>query len=139
MTDPYSTTSQFGVDGRHGAGDRPRPGLVAHRHIVECAVRLHVLQRDALRARERPQRTDLIDERGPNFIGREPHLAASEPGEIGESRVCADADSMLPGQTHGALHHQRVAPMKAARDVGRGDHGHHRLVLADRVRAETFP
>ena len=42
-------------NGRDGAGDRVGQRGVAHRHVVERAVRLHVLQRDALGAPPSPQ------------------------------------------------------------------------------------
>ena len=54
------------------------------RHVVERAVRLHVLEAHSLGGGHRRQRADLIHDEIFDLARRRSHLAASEPNEIGK-------------------------------------------------------
>jgi hypothetical protein len=102
-------------------------------------VGLDVGQLAACRSGESGQRPDLVQHGVLDLPGRELHRAAAKAHQIGEAGVCADAHAVTSDQAHCAIHHQRVAGAGAASDVGGGDEGYQRLVVADAVRAEAFP
>src|SRR5690606_33962590 len=66
------------------------------------------------------------------------YAAAAEAVEVGEGRMRADGDAVLLRHPDRAAHHDRVAGMKAAGDIGRGDELQHRGVVADRIGAEAL-
>ena len=50
----------------------------------------------------------------------------------------ADPHAVCLGPGQGLVHHHRIAAMKAATDIRRGNDLHHFLILANLVLAETF-
>lgn len=73
--------------------------------------------------------SDLIDNAVGEFLARDLHLAAPETLQIGQRRVCADLDAMLPGKAHGGAHMVEVGGMEPAGDVGKGYQRHQRRVV----------
>ena len=127
------------VHGGHGPGDRVGQRVILRRHVVERAVRLHVLQPHALGGGEARERPDLVGDRVLELVRRDGHLAAAEAHQVGQPRVRADGHAVRLREPHGLAHHARVAGVEAARDVGRRDRRHDLGVAADGVGAERLP
>jgi hypothetical protein len=128
-----------GIDRFHRARDGPREVDVLVGDVAERAVRLDVAEPPARRVGERRERADLVDDllldvRRPLAEDRPP----AEPPEIEEARMGAGADARRGGGGERPRHHQRVAGVEAAGDVGRRHDLEHRLVVADLVDAEAL-
>lgn len=63
----------------------------------------------------------------------------AKPLQVWIARMRADADTVFERQGGGRGHHQRIAGMVAARDVGRADDAEHLGIAAHTPGAETSP
>ena len=71
---------------------------VAGRHVEERAVRLHVLEPDALGGGHAGDRGNLIEHEVLGLLGRHEHLAPAEADEIGKAGMGADGDAVRLGE-----------------------------------------
>ena len=101
-------------------------------------MRFHVLEVQAFRRSHTGDRRDLIENEIFRFARRDLHRAASEADEVRDTRVRADRDAALPGQTNRLAQHARIAGVKTCRDVRRGDRLHQPGIVADGVGAERL-
>ncbi|MCY1377163.1 hypothetical protein D9M69_647180 [compost metagenome] len=84
------------------------------------------------------QCTHLVEDGGFQFLGRQLHGAAAETLQVGEGRVRTQAHAVGQREAHGLAHHDRVARMKTAGDVGAANHLQQRRVVAHAPGAEAF-
>ena len=84
-------------------------------------MRLEVAEAQAFGGGQTGERADLVDQHRLQFLGRDAHWAAAEALQVGIGDMRADADAAFLRQPQRAPHHQRIAGMEAAGDVGRGD------------------
>ena len=118
-----------GIPARHALRDGARHFRIAHRDIVERAVRLDVDDGAAEPAHHLVQARDLGVHRVRDRLRRHGDFQPSEILAVGIARVRADAYAALQREARGALHGLRVAGMPAAGDIGRGDVGHQRRLV----------
>lgn len=82
---------------------------------------------------------DLVDQLGLHILGAfAGYTAAAEAVNIHERRVGADRDAPCLGGKNGVAHDNRIAGMKTAGDVCRGNQLHHRFVFAHGPGPEAF-
>ena len=93
-------------------------------------------RRSPCAAATRRQGADLIDDEVLDLSRGATHLAPAEAGEILEPGMGADGHAVGPGELDRPAHDAGVARMEAAGDVGRRDHLHQRLVVAQAPGAE---
>lgn len=105
-----------------------RQGFVARGAHVERAMRLDVLQAQAIEAGEFAQRADLVDDVVDQALGVLVQVAAAEADQVAKAGMRADADAMLARHHHGAVHDVGIAGVKAGGDVGRADQRHDGVV-----------
>ena len=91
---------------------------VARCHVIERAVRFHVLKTDVLTCGDISQRADLVGHALFDLAGGEPHLATAEAAQIRERRVSANGNTILAGERDRGAHGPRVAGVEAAGDAG---------------------
>src|SRR5215472_11838707 len=97
----------------------PDPVADGARHPLECA--------------------DLVDDRLFDVLGLLAlDLAPAKAPHIEEARMRADPDTVLLGPRHGFEHDERVATVKAARDIRRRDDLQHLGVTAHRPGAKAL-
>ena len=118
------------LDDLLGGGAAERQVLLEH--VVLDAVRLHVLQGRARRAREGRERAHLIAMDILDLLRRDFHATPSEAHEIGQARMRAHGHAVLHGELDALAHHVRIAAVKAAGDVGRRDVRHDFFVGSER-------
>ena len=96
------------IDGCNRPRRSRRRAPVARRHVVQRAVRLHVLQPDALARRNGGQRANLVERPDPR-----PRVAAArisrrpKSAEVGKAGMRADRDAVLPRQRDRLAHGRR--------------------------------
>jgi hypothetical protein len=95
-------------------------------------------QFETLGAGKSGQRAELIKQDGFHLGGRARHLTAAETRQVRPAGMGTGRHMVLPGQAQGGLHHQRVAGVVAAGDVGGGDERHEGSIGAERVTSEGF-
>src|SRR4030095_1637162 len=83
------------------ASDRISHRAIAARHVVERAMRLHVLQPQSFCSRNARDRGDLIQDEVFNVLRRGLDLTASETDEISESWMRTDRNAVPLRQTYG--------------------------------------
>jgi hypothetical protein len=83
---------------RNRPGDRVCDASIADRHIVESAVRLHVLEFGTRVYSDRCQRVHLANDEIGNLFCRQIKIAATEVFAIVETRVRPDSDAMFDSQ-----------------------------------------
>ena len=71
-------------NGQHRVGDRRRDVFVTRRHAIERAVRLDVVERDALGIEKSLQRADLIGDEIRHFRRCNDHRPAAEALQVGQ-------------------------------------------------------
>jgi hypothetical protein len=108
------------------------------RHVAQGAMRFHVGDAVVAIGGERLGGADLVGHDALDFGGGKWNPAAAETPQVGQARMCAHRDAALFGSVEGLRHDLRIAGVKAAGDVRRGDDGQHGLVVAALVGAETF-
>ncbi len=81
----------------HELDERPRQRLVDRKLHIERAMRLDVLERGAVPARELAQRPDLIDHVVDNLVAASIDLAPAKTLQIVIAGMDADADAVLCG------------------------------------------
>ncbi|MPN52032.1 hypothetical protein SDC9_199684 [bioreactor metagenome] len=109
---------QVTVEGVHRTHDRPGQISVLTGLIAECAVRLHMGQPAPLGRRNACQRTDLIKNHRLQLGRRQLHRTPAKALQVGIGRMRAQSHTGSKRGVHRLPHHQRIASMKAARNVG---------------------
>src|SRR5437867_5376685 len=89
-----------------------------------------MMQPGARRARERLDRSRLVDDQVVHLLRLDLHDAPAEALQVGKRRMGADRDAALYGERDGLADGGRVAAVKAAGDIRGGDVGHHGRILA---------
>ena len=92
-------------------------------------MRLDVLQPNTLCGRDRPKRTNLVNDKVLDVARRYIKLAASEALEVRKSRVRPYGNVMGSRQRNSGTHYSRPSRVKATCDVGGRDVGHQGRVL----------
>ena len=108
------------------ARDGAREGDVTRGHVVERAVRLDVLQLDALDVRDASNGGNLVQHEIFDFVRGHLHLPASEARKVGKTRMRADGDAVRLRAPDGRAKDAGIACVKSRRDVGGGDGLHQR-------------
>lgn len=103
---------------------------VAHGHVVERAMRLHMGQLAALCPDDAIERADLVQHVGVNGLGVALHLGTAKVVAIGKARVRADGDAVGQRPLDGLQHGGGIAGVPAAGDIGRTDQREQRFVVA---------
>jgi hypothetical protein len=101
-------------------------------------VGLDVLDLQAVQAGELAQGPKLVDQLVVDLLRCGLYFPPTETDQIPIAVVQPDRDAVLFGERYSLAHDVRVARVKAARDVGRGDVAHQLLVGAETVRAEAL-
>ena len=117
---------------------RRRELLFAGGHVVQRAVRFHVLQFDAGGSRESDQRADLIHDQVVGVIGVTSMFRRPNPIRSGNPGCAPTATPCFTRFRDRRTHHRRITAMETARDVGRRDEGKDLVVGADAVGAEAL-
>ncbi len=101
-------------------------------------MRLHVPDTVAGRSGEGVERADLVQDVVGEVVGGVVDAAAAEAGQVAVADLGSDAD--VPGHRRLAdpAHDGRVAGVEAAGDVGTGDQGQERFVVAEGPAAESL-
>ena len=120
------------------AGDFQEQVFLIDQMIVKGAVELHVLQGKAVKIEEPLQRTHLVDQVADQVLLGDVHEAPAEAGPVGEPRMGADPDAVIPAEADGSVHHGGVGGMESAGDVGGGDKGCDGRIVADFIGAVGF-
>ena len=118
--------------------DGARQLFILCRHVVERAVWLDVVHLHARGTAESFQRAELILNVGFRFGGGDVHAAAAKAHQIGETGVRADMHAGLAAARDGFRHHERIARVVAAGDVGGGNQRDDGFIHADGICAEAF-
>ena len=122
----------------HGARDGVGDLAIGTGEVGQGAVRFDMRDTQTLGAGTSVERADLVDQHRLEFGQRDVHAPPAEPLQVGIARMRADADTVFERQGGGRGHHQRIAGMVAARDVGRADDAEHLGIAAHAPGAETF-
>src|SRR5437879_1125834 len=88
-----------------------------------------MMQPGARRARERLDRSRLVDDQVVHLLGLYRHDAPGEALQVGKRRMGADRDAALERERDGLADGGRVAAVKAAGDVRRSDVAHHFCII----------
>ena len=115
-----------------------RERRIGRRLVVERAVRLDVLELDAVGAAEPVQRADLVKHALLDLGWRHADGAPAEALQVRVAGLGADAHPELLAQRDGGIHHSEVAGVKAAGEVGAGDVSDHGRVVAQRPAPVAF-
>ena len=107
-------------------------------HVVERAVGLAVLQLHALCLAERHESANLVLDVSFCLLGGDHHVAPAKAHQIGIAGVSADGNTCGLRRSHSLGHHQGVAGVIAAGNVGRRDVGNDFTVKADGVGAKAL-
>src|SRR5471030_3383958 len=105
----------------YSIGDSARHFRIAHRHVVQRPVRLHVNDLGAQPAHHGIQALNLPAHRTFDFGGSHGDFDAAEIGAVGVTGMGADADTALDRQARGALHRGLIPGVAAAGDIGGRD------------------
>src|SRR5262249_23655844 len=89
-------------------------------------------------ARKRLRSANLIGNDPFDLAGREGHPAATKPPEVRKSRMGADRNPTLLREPECMRHDLGIASVETARDVGRGDDGQHRVVIAATIVSKSL-
>ena len=81
---------------------------------------------------------DLVEHVVAHVVGADVHHAAPEPEQVGEPGMGADVHAVGARLLDRPPHRPRIAGVEAARDVGRRDHAHQRLVGPALPQAEAL-
>ena len=101
-------------------------------------MRLHMRELVAGIGGERRRRADLIGDEPLDLGGRKGQPPPAEAPKVRKAGMGTDGHAFVLGDTKGAGHDLRVAAMKAAGDIGRGDDVEHGRIIAHDIGAETF-
>jgi len=121
---------EVGVVVAHGADDRVAQPGVAHGHVVQRAMRLHVGQLATLRAHHRVERADLVQHVGIDGLGVALHFGTAEILAVRKARMRANGHVVVQRPLHGLQHRRRIARVPAARHVGGTDQLDQGFVIA---------
>jgi hypothetical protein len=97
-----------------------------------------VVQGHALGVEEGLERADLVEDAVGEFLPSHLHLAPAEALQVRQRRMGADLDAELLRAPDRRAHVVEIRAVEAARDVGDGDVGHDRFVIAHAVEAEAL-
>ncbi len=114
----------------HRARNRVGELGILRSHVVERAVRLHVMQSHALGAGERFERTGLIEHEVVALLRGNLHRPAPESLQIGQRHMRADRNAVADSERNGAAQRRWVAGVEPARDVRRGHERHQCAIVA---------
>src|SRR5215472_5022335 len=81
---------------------------------------------------------DLISDEPLDLAGRERNAAPAESPQVGKAGMGAHLYTACLGDPEGMGHDLRIAPVKAAGDIGRGHNRKHRIVITAAIGTETF-
>src|SRR5260370_38080890 len=90
--------NQSDIDFGNGAANRIRELLVAHRHSIKRAVRLHVIWLDAGRFADRLENPKFIDDRVEDFAALHRQLFPPKVLAVEQTGMCADSDLGVAGR-----------------------------------------
>ncbi len=93
-------------------------------------MRLDVAQHAILRAHYRLQRADLVEHLRVNRLRRQIHRRAAKVFPVRKAGVSAYRHAVFHGIAHARQHGLRIARMKPAGDIHRGDQRHQRRIGA---------
>ncbi|MNT14448.1 hypothetical protein D3C72_1494550 [compost metagenome] len=122
----------------HGLCNSRSQCRIARGHVVERAVGLYVMERDADRARHAQHGAHLVHGQCIDFGGGHRHGAAAKPLQVRQARMRAHGNAGIGGRAHGGEHHLRIPRMKAAGNVGGCDMAQDRFVIAHAPCAKAF-
>ncbi len=100
-----------------GRDDRGRQRAIRLRLVIECAVRLDVVQRSAFDTSDRIERTKLTGEEFPDFARGQLLRPPTETLAVIVSWVGTDRNAISHGYHYRCSHGARVARMQSAGDV----------------------
>ena len=106
----------------HGANrirDEICGDAIARREIVQCSVRLHMVERGSRCCAGFRDNLDLLDEMEAQLLGAELLLPPSEPELVGKRRVRTDGDSAIARDANGITDSDSVSGVIPAGDVRR--------------------
>jgi hypothetical protein len=112
---------QLRIDRCDGASDCIGEFCVADGHVIERAVRLHMVRSHIQCGGDRLKNSELISYRVEHFLIRYFEFLASEIFAIKKTRMRADRDSVLFSMGNRGVHGIGIAGVKTGRDVGRSD------------------
>src|SRR2546423_14488909 len=84
-----------------GGDDRSRERSIGLGLVVECAVRLDVMEDGTCGLRDRIERAELVEDQAIDFGGGQLHRASPKSLPIVIPRVSADRDPIPPRYRHG--------------------------------------
>ena len=102
----------------HGANDGGRQIAIPSRHVVEGAMRLHVMERDTFRARHARDSRDLVQNQVFGLRCAEAHLAPPEAVQVGKAGMSADPDAVFSRELNRAPKNGGIAAVKTGREAG---------------------
>ena len=88
---------------------------------------------------KRSEGAELVEHEGVDLVGREGHVAAAEPLQVGVAGVRPYGHARVCGATYGGGHGQGVSGVHAAGHVHARDEGDDLLVTSEGVTAEPLP
>jgi putative flippase GtrA len=106
------------IERRHGANDARRQIAISSCHVVERAVRLHVLERDTLRTRHACDSRDLVEDEIFRFRSGEAHLTPPEAAQVGQSGMRTDSYAVFSREANGLPQDCGIAAVETGRDAG---------------------
>ena len=107
-------------------------------HPIQRAMRFHMAKPQPGNGQKFVKRPDLVDDDIRHFITVDLHLATPEAGQIGQRDMRADLHPVLGRQCHRLPHVIGVRAVETAGNIGLGDIGHDRRVIAHPVKAKAF-
>ena len=106
------------IHGPHPMADGIGELRVAHRHIIEGAMRLNVIHLQARCRAQRLKSANLIGDQRVNFLSANLDFSASEILAIIETRMRSHRHSFFFRHANGIKNPGGIACMKSARNVG---------------------
>jgi hypothetical protein len=101
-------------------------------------VRLHVRKSDTLRSSHGSECANLISDQIFHLAWCRLQLSASEPDEIGKSRMSSDCGSVFTRQRDRSSHHTGISGVETTRNVGRRQDRNERRIMAYLVGAKRL-
>src|SRR6267378_5697510 len=127
---------QFRIDRFDSARDCVGQIRIAYGHVVQRAVRLHMVRLHIQCGGDRLKNSKLICHPVEHFFGRHRQLLASEILAIEKTRMRSDSYSLLLRRGNGGVHRIGIAGVKTGRDICRADQVE-KLCVVSRAFAEV--
>src|SRR6476661_6785937 len=112
---------QFWIDRFDGARDCVGEIRITYGHVVQGAVRLHMIRLHIQRGSDRLKNSKLICHRVEHFFGGHRQLLASEILAIEKTWMRSDSYSLLLRRGNSGVHRFGIARVKTGRDIRRAD------------------